>query len=413
MADEISKQINIIGQHIKQHKGSRVALYLPNSIELLTTLFACVFYDATPILLPYDQPAGRIISMLKAAKADTLVAAAGSIPFDAVAKDYPALHQLIWVVDEGSKHMDWNEVPKGTGGAVDVCTWQEIIEDQKSASAELPAFDGATKPKNVVAFWPSNTGDVGQLVEYTQTNLVSAISAQLTAIPASQRINPSDMIFPADSLSTIYTLIVTLSAMYYNASLVLNSVAGPDADLVVATQSIAPTIIVASSSTLAKSHKETSSKISSSFYRLIHWFQTRSLTQGGVMPIASSLTQFNDSLRPSIGTKPGKLRMVFVGEQAGGSSAPLSSLDLSDLRIFTGARIVYALTAAKVAGAVAQTAFYDYRVHDITSKKHSHFGAPVSSVEILLRDTKDYKTTDDLYSGQVISTSLIKRYLLT
>ncbi len=119
------------------------------------------------------------------------------------------------------------------------------------------------------------------------------------------------------------------------------------------------------------------------------------------MPLATIFTRINDSLRPSIGTPPGKLRLVFVSEQAGGDSPPLSPLDLSDLRIFTGARIIYALTAAKVAGAVTQTAFYDYRVDDKAPGKHSHFGAPVSSVEILLRDTSDHKTTDELAVGEV------------
>jgi hypothetical protein len=80
-------------------------------------------------------------------------------------------------------------------------------------------------------------------------------------------------------------------------------------------------------------------------------------------------------------------------------------LDLSDLRIFTSARVVYALTAAKIAGAVAQTSFYDYRVVN-DAGKHSHFGPPLSSVEVLLRDTKDHKTTDDLAVGEVCSAFL-------
>lgn len=37
--DEITKEINILGSYIKEHGGQRVAVYLPNSIELLTTVF--------------------------------------------------------------------------------------------------------------------------------------------------------------------------------------------------------------------------------------------------------------------------------------------------------------------------------------------------------------------------------------
>lgn len=329
-----------------------------------------------------------------------MVAAVGSIPFDSITKEYPALRLLIWVVDEGSKHLDWDEVPKGTGGSVNVSTWQEILEDQKSSVAELPNINPQERPKSLAAFWVSKEGDLGELVEYSQANMVAAISAQINAIPASQRISSADLFLPADSLSTIYVLVVALAALYNHASLALNSVAGRVSDIKAATQGVSPTIIVASATTISNTHKETSSTLSGPFVRFIHWLQTRTLTQDGVMPLASMLTRFNDSLKPAIGTSPGKLRLILVSEQAGGDLPTLASMDLSDVRIFTNARVIYALTAAKVAGAVAQTGFYDYRV-DTSPGKGSHFGAPLSSVEIYLKDTKDHKTTDDVANGEV------------
>ena len=184
----------MIGQHIKQNGGSRVAIYLPNSIEFLAALFAGSFYRLTIILLPYDHPSDAIISMLEASKADTIVAAAGSFPFDMVAKKYPALKQVIWVVDEGSRHMDWNEVPTGTGGAVNVSTWQEIIQDQDlSVGTELPATERGEEMKNIIAFWPSKDKGAGELVEYTHSNLVSGISAQLSGVPTTQRFGPAEI----------------------------------------------------------------------------------------------------------------------------------------------------------------------------------------------------------------------------
>ncbi len=92
---------------------------------------------------------------------------------------------------------------------------------------------------------------------------------------------------------------------------------------------------------------------------------------------------------------PGKLRAVFVAERAHADCPPLSSTDLSDLRIFTGARVVYALTAAKVAGAVAATNMYDYRTEAGPEPAHSHFGAIMSSLEIKLVDTEVHKTTEE------------------
>jgi hypothetical protein len=316
----------------------------------------------------------------------------GSFPFKVITKSYPALKQLIWVVDEGSRHLDWNEVPTGTGGAVNVSTWSEIIQES-TGGRELPATDRKVVPQNVVAFWPS-----GEMTEYTHANLIAGIAGQLTSMPTTERIKPADLFLPADSLTSIYTLVLTLGALFSNASVALNSVGGKSPDIVYATQGISPTIIVASSSTLAQSHAETTTRMNSSLYRLVHWFQTRSLAQG-VMPHSTVFSRFYDSLRPVVGTTPGKLRLIYVSEQASEASKPLSPETLSDLRIYLGARIIYALTAPQVAGAITQTSPFDYRVDG--AEAASHFGPPVTSVEILLRDTKDHPTTDESSAGEV------------
>lgn len=392
---DITRQINLIGGSIKQNGGKNVAIYLPNSIEFLAALFACSFYGLTAILIPHNQSVETITSLLKRSKADTIIAPVGSFPFDVVTKSHPALKQLIWVVDDGSRHLDWNEVPTGTGGTVNVSTWSEIIHEQEpTAGKELPAIDRAIVPKNVIAFTPSF-----EMTEYTQANLIAGIAGQLTSIPNTQRITPADLFLPADSLTTIYVLVLTLGALFSNASVALNSVGEQNPDLVYATQGISPTVVVASSSTLTQTHTQAATKLNSSLYRLVHWFQNRSLVQDGVMPLATVFSRFYDSLRPAIGTTPGKLRLIYVSEQGGEASKPLSAETLSDLRIYLGARIIYALTAPKVAGAVTQTSLFDYRVDG--TEKASHFGAPVTSVEILFRDTKDNKTTDESSVGEV------------
>lgn len=398
-ADDITRQINLIGQHILDQGGNRVAIYLPNSVELIATLFACSFYNLTAIILPFDQPEDAVLSMLRRSAADTVVTVPGAFPFDSVVKNYPSLRQLIWVVDEGSKHLDWNEVPKGIGGRVNVSTWQDIIQEQpQEAGKELPPLEGQKEPRDITVFWESQPGVMEEMVRFTAANLVSAIAGQLFAIPTSQRMNPSDLFLPADSLANTHTLVLTLAALYSNASVAFNSVAGKAADLGVATRGISPTIIAAAPATLLKTHSETSKSLSSVISRNIHKMQTTTLAKHGFMPAASFLTKFNDSIKPAIGTQPGKLRLLYIAERAGAGTPPLSSAQLSDLRIFTGARIIYALTAAKVAGAVAQTSLYDYRVFD---DQCSHFGAPLTSTEVFLRDTKDHKTTDSEIRGEV------------
>ncbi|WYZ38842.1 hypothetical protein EsH8_III_000756 [Colletotrichum jinshuiense] len=399
--DDITRQINLIGRHIHEQGGIRVAIYLPNSIELLVTLFACSFYpNLTAILIPFDVTDEELILMLRRSAADTVVTAPGAFPFDSVVKAYPALRQLIWVVDEGSAHMDWNEVPKGMGGSVNVATWQDIVHEAPAdAGRELPPVDKEVEPKDIISFWQSKPGTMEEMVRFTQANLVSGVAAQLAGVPSIQRLGPSDLFLPADSLTNIHTLTLTLAALYSNSSVAFNSVAGKSTDLVLATQGVAPTVLVSTPETLLKMHQEASNRLTSALGKVAHWAQSRTLTESGVMPVASTAARINSALRPAIGTTPGKLRLVYVADRAGAESPPLSSRVLSDLRIFTGARVIYALTAPKVAGAVAQTGYYDYRVHD---DKQSHFGPPTTSTEILLRDTKEHKNADQAYQGEII-----------
>ncbi|RGP65421.1 amp-dependent synthetase ligase [Fusarium longipes] len=398
--DDITRQINLIGQHIAEAGGIRVAIYLPNSIELLVTLFACSFYpNMTTVLIPFDVSNEELVSMLRRSAADTMITAPGAFPFDAVIKAYPSLRQLIWVTDEGSNHMDWNEVPEGTGGNLNVATWQDIIRDSPAhVGSELPAIDPEKTPSDLVTFWQTKPGEIEEMVRFSQANLVSAISAQLAAIPTKERISPFDLFLPADSLTNVYTLVLTLGALYSNASVALNSVAGKSPDLVLATQGVAPTVLVASPETLLKTHEESTSRLGSALANVSHVMSTRSLALEGVHSTSNLLSGFS-SASPSLGTTPGKLRLVLVAERAGSNTPLLSANILSDLRIFTGARVVYALTAAKVAGAISQTAFYDYR---LPTDAKTHFGPPLTSVEVYLKDTDVHKTTDDKIEGQIV-----------
>lgn len=338
--------------------------------------------------------------MLRRSAVDTVVTATGSFPLDAVVKAYPSLRQLIWVVDEGSRHMDWNDVPEGMGSAVNVTTWQDLLNDTPAAAgSELPSSDDKTNgPQDIVTFWQGKRGELEEMVRFSQANLVSAVSGQIAAIPTRERLSQADLFLPADSLSNMHTLTFTLAALYSNASVAFNSVAGRSPDLILATQGVAPTVIVASPATLLRTHEESTRRLGNGLGKLSHSMATNTLTQRGVHAVSNFLSAFAAGARPYIGTTPGKLRLVYVAERIGGDTPLLSSQVLSDLRVYTGARVVYALTAARVAGAVTQTALFDYRV---TSGVTTHFGVPASSVEIYLKDMGVHKTTDDIIQGEV------------
>ncbi|KAG6262835.1 hypothetical protein E4U48_007043 [Claviceps purpurea] len=398
---DINRQINIIGRYLEGQGSIKVAIYLPNSIELLITLFACSFYpNLTTVILPFNVTEPELINILRRSAVDTVVTASGSFPFDSVVKAYSLIRQLIWVVDDGSRHMDWNDVPEGTGGSVNVTTWQDLVnETPDSTLTELPPVDKDQVPHDIVTFWQDKASNIGEMVRFSQANLASAVSSQLVAIPSRERLTQTDLFLPVDPLSNIHTLTLTLAALFSNASVALNSVAGQSADLALATQGVSPTVVVASPAALLRSHEESIRKLSSGLAKLSHTLSTKALTQRGVHAASNALSGFAAGARLRVGTTPGKLRLVYTAERIGAHTPLLSCQVLSDLRVLSGARIIYALSAARVAGSVTQTAVFDYRV---SADVETHFGAPTTSVEIYMKDLGSHKTTDDVVEGEII-----------
>ncbi|KAG6104173.1 hypothetical protein E4U31_002196 [Claviceps sp. LM219 group G6] len=398
---DINRQINIIGRYLEEQGSNKVAIYLPNSIELLITLFACSFYpNLTTVILPFNVAEPELINMLTRSAVDTVITTSGSFPLDSVVKAYSLIRQLIWVVDDGSRHMDWNDVPEGTGGSVNVTTWQDLVNDSPASTlTELPPVDKDQVPQDIVTFWQDKAGNIGEMVRFSQANLASAVSGQLVAIPSRERLTQTDLFLPVDALSNIHTLTLTLAALFSNASVALNSVSGQSADLALATQGVSPTVIVASPAALLRSHEESIRKLSGSLAKLSHSLSTKTLTQRGVHAASNALSAFAAGARLRVGTTPGKLRLVFTAERIGAHTPLLSCQVLSDLRVLSGARIIYALSAARVAGSVTQTAVFDYRV---SADVKTHFGAPTTSVEIYMKDLGSHKTTDDVVEGEII-----------
>jgi hypothetical protein len=340
--------------------------------------------------------------LLRKTKADVLVAAAGSLPLELLSKQHRGLKQLIWVVEKTSRHMDWTEIPEGLGGNIDVSVWHELVQDQQdSPNGGFPELRSNQLGK-IVTIWQDQQPAPCEIVEFTHGNFVAAISALIAAVPARQQINSSDLFFSADSFTSTYSLLQTLSALFLHASIAINSVAGPDVDLTFAAKNISPTVVVASPESAAKLHDAALPSVAGGIPKMVHNMQSQSL-EAGRMPTDNFLAPLKGHTRSTIGSSPGKLRLLFISEKANANTPPLSSHDLCDLRIFTGARVVYALTAARVAGAVAQTNVFDYRKDGGARNKHSHFGVPMSCLEIKLVDTEFHKTTDDTPKGEVRS----------
>jgi acyl-CoA synthetase (AMP-forming)/AMP-acid ligase II len=162
----LSKEIASIGKHLQDRGAKRVAVYLPNSIEFLATLFAGAFYGFSPILIPYNQSHPALIDLLRQTGADTLIAQAGSVPLSDVGKGVPGLRRVIWNVAKSSRHMEWSEVPEGIGGSIDVTVWHELLQDTTNGDASLPT--STSKAPNVVFLWQEAVSKPAEIVEFTQ-----------------------------------------------------------------------------------------------------------------------------------------------------------------------------------------------------------------------------------------------------
>ena len=181
-------------------------------------------------------------------------------------------------------------------------------------------------------------------------------------------------------LADQYALVVALAALFSNASLALTSAAGSKAEYATAFSGVTPTVIVTKSSTLLKLWNERTAAQKGLLETVTHWNKARTLAAGN-MPKAHSTLQFS--------------RLILAYESSKEDSAPLTSAQMFDLRIFTGAYIAYAFTDDTVAGAISQTNVYDYGYSIAHGDRPSHFGPPVSCVELKLIDSPDRKVTDD------------------
>lgn len=222
---------------------------------------------------------------------------------------------------------------------------------------------------------------------------MAAVGAQLSAIPSKARFNKNDVYLPADSLSQPHILFQTFAMLYACATVALNSVSGTKVDLQLAAAGLSPTVIASSAQSALKLHSTTKRTVNNAAKKFALSVQIKSL-DAGIFPPQTFMTAINPPVKAALGNVPDKLRLLYVFERLHGGTPPLTANELSDLRAFTGARIIYCLTASRVAGVVSQTGYFDYRRHHHKHGKHSHFGPPVSCIEVKLIDNETHKTVE-------------------
>lgn len=214
------------------------------------------------------------------------------------------------------------------------------------------------------------------------------MAAQISALPQQHRLGPTDLVLSLESFSDVWALTLTLAALFSNSSIGITSVAGPKAKYDVAFRAISPTVVFTTATTMSQAYRDIKANTSSSWQKFLYWMQSRSLSSG-IMPKFSGLL-------PSP-------RLIYVAESTSNDDVPLSSKELFDLRLLTGSRIIHALTNAKVAGAVAQTNIYDYQIRGAGVSKYSHFGPPLSSVEVKFKETDNRSDENGAIGRLVVS----------
>ncbi|GFF51432.1 putative uncharacterized protein YHR045W [Aspergillus udagawae] len=382
--DQVTQEINVIGHRLQESGVKSVAVCLTDSVELLAAIFAGAFYGFKTIIIPHNLEPQVLSGHLEKSQADALIAEAGALDLSLVAKNNKQLSQVIWVAKIGSQHMDWNQVPVDVQGSLEVAVWHELVEEKKDLTGlDVPSWDPNSPAPSVTTVWPTKS-QVGDLIEFQPENLVAGIAGLTFSLPRNQRFNPDDLVLSIDSLSRSYPLCQIMSALFSNSSIALNSVAGEGVDFALATVGVSPTVIVASSRTMSEYHARHMEPQAGVLTSIVRWSQLRKL-DAGVMPSRGLLNQVA-SIGPTAELSLEKLRLLCVSHRADANpAARLTSAQLADLKIFLGARVVYALTGAGVAGAVSQTNVFDYR----RSPGPSHFGAPLSSVELHLTGVSD------------------------
>jgi hypothetical protein len=183
-------------------------------------------------------------------------------------------------------------------------------------------------------------------------------------------------------------LCLTFAALFSNASVALNSVAGEDVDFFIAASGVTPTVVVTSTKTILDYHSKAMASQRGLTANISRLFQKQTLRAGN-MPSRNAVAKLAE-----IDTKLSlsKLRLLFVAHRAGDRKSPkLQSSVLADLRMLLGARIGYALTTRQVAGAVCQTNVLDYRQTD----GFNRFGPPLSSVEVNLTGDEEHVSKQD------------------
>lgn len=118
------------------------------------------------MIIPHNLPSEVLTEYLQKSQAELLIAEAGAVDLSVVTKGNQQLSHVLWVAKQGSRHMEWDQVPEGIGGRLEVAVWHELVKDKKgSITSELPEWEPKSPTPSITTVWPTASG-VGEFIEY-------------------------------------------------------------------------------------------------------------------------------------------------------------------------------------------------------------------------------------------------------
>jgi hypothetical protein len=120
-----------------------------------------------------------LMQYLQKVQPDVLIAEAGTLGLQPALSGCQTLSCVIWVTKAGNEHMNFAETPGEVEAKVDISTWHNLIEENKSpASMELPSIDkGQPSPSLSIV---ESSGDFTTVMEYTSEVSIQPNSGSFT-----------------------------------------------------------------------------------------------------------------------------------------------------------------------------------------------------------------------------------------
>ncbi|CAN6627098.1 hypothetical protein TRVA0_011S00936 [Trichomonascus vanleenenianus] len=351
-ANEASSLVQAVGSELaKMCESGSLAIMAPNCLETFICCISAMLFNIPVVIIPLTLEEPHIISAVRKF-APKVVLSTQEIVEELGIGDEVTLVSL-----------------KGRAGV----TFAHLASSSFTP-LDLDVYD-ATKTKFPISHVYVSGKDKSsvEIAQFTVSNIVAAIAAQIQALPRNDQWSSKDSVFSCSSYTSLFELVLQLSGLVAGATVIFPQLNMPS-DLFNLVKHIKPTVII--------SDDRTSASLASRSERL----KLLSLLRLQIANATLSRGQI-PSHSAALGSIFSSVRLIHTAVDAG-SEEPLTTLQANTIRALTGTRVVHALTAPISASPIAETNMYDYRARD--AEAVVNYGALLPCLEAKLTDHGEY-----------------------